>query len=366
MKKRPLFVFAGQSNMMGAAVYPATDVFEHKNSFEYKQKPRFAGCQTGEFTRKSHPCGEFIYTNEAMPLAYSKKMMDAHGNSYLNKYSENTYFCPAMANLKSDAEKTTQPFDDFSESDFQHGASLAPLLVREWERLGQSCAYTHITKGGVSISHFFSNEMAAQYENRITEYNAEHNTTLSPNTRHTPLCNGAALAFDSKVCDFFTDAKLKFPDEDTSLRALIWCQGENDALYGDEYQNYKYKLEVLWEHSKKLGFTHFFFVRIGFWEELDTREIMRAQEDFCAGRKDAYMLTRAMSFMPYNGMDESKFYALAPEDEYRNCRDSYHGFDNLHINQRGFQTVANHAIKTLKAVLLDNTEPTVEEEIVKF
>ena len=33
--KRELFVFAGQSNMMGASVYPAKQQIVYKNSFEY-------------------------------------------------------------------------------------------------------------------------------------------------------------------------------------------------------------------------------------------------------------------------------------------------------------------------------------------
>ena len=38
MKKRELFVFAGQSNMMGAGVYPPRQNIEVNNSFEYLQK----------------------------------------------------------------------------------------------------------------------------------------------------------------------------------------------------------------------------------------------------------------------------------------------------------------------------------------
>ena len=352
--------------MMGAAVYPATDVFEHNDSYEYKQKPRHIGKETGEFTNKSHPCGEFIYYPSAKGLAYSPEMTDKNGNSKLNAYSKNCAFCPAMANLKSDKDKTTQPFDNFSESEFQVGATLAPLLVREWEKLGQSCAYAHISKGGVSISHFFTNEMAAQYEEKIAAYNANNNASLDANTRHDQLCNDSATAFESKISDFFEDSEKVFAGDDISVKALIWCQGENDALYNDTRNNYKHKLEVLWEKMTGLGFTHFFLVRIGFWDGIDTREIMLAQEEFCAENKDAYMLTRSMSYMPYNGMDEGKFYTRSPEDEYRNCRDSYHGFDNLHINQKGFQAIADHASKNLKAVLLDNTAPSLEDEIVRF
>ena len=364
MKKRNLFVFAGQSNMMGAAVYPATDIFEHRDSFEYKYAPKMYGESEGFFSSHSHPCGEFIYADEQIEIAKTDR--DENGKSRLNKYSQNCYFCPAMANILSDENKTTQPFDNFSQSSFQVGATLAPLLIREWEKLGQSCAYTHITKGGVSISHFFSDAMVKDYEQRIIKYNSLHNSNISPNTRHTPMCDGAARAFDKKVMSFFEEAKIRFSGEDTSIKALIWCQGENDAIYNDNKENYRLKLEVFWEHLKGLGFTHMFFIRIGFWEGLDTRQIMQAQEEFCREQLDCHMLTRVMSFMPFEGMDEGKYYLSAPADEYRYCRDSYYGFDNLHINQKGFQVVANHAIKNLKAVLLDKAEPTLEDELVRF
>lgn len=39
-RKRPLFAFAGQSNMMGAPVYETSEQIYFKNSFEYLHKKR--------------------------------------------------------------------------------------------------------------------------------------------------------------------------------------------------------------------------------------------------------------------------------------------------------------------------------------
>ena len=96
MKKRDLFVFAGQSNMMGAAVFPPRQEICLKDSYEYKHKVRRLGAERGEFVKSGYPCGEFSYTDEAMTLAYLPENVDENGNSRLANYSGSTCFCPAM------------------------------------------------------------------------------------------------------------------------------------------------------------------------------------------------------------------------------------------------------------------------------
>ena len=49
MKKRDLFVFAGQSNMMGAAVLPIEVTISAADCYEYKHKPRRMGESRGSF-----------------------------------------------------------------------------------------------------------------------------------------------------------------------------------------------------------------------------------------------------------------------------------------------------------------------------
>ena len=55
--KRPLLVFAGQSNMMGAAVFEATRQIHFKNSFEYLHKPKRFGSAIGDFKNFGFPAG---------------------------------------------------------------------------------------------------------------------------------------------------------------------------------------------------------------------------------------------------------------------------------------------------------------------
>ena len=159
--KRDLFVFAGQSNMMGAAVFPPKKALQIKDSYEYKHKSRRLGAPMGNFVPAGYPVGEFSYID--MKKAYTTDMVNEKGESKLDNYIQNTYFCPSMSNLDSETDKSVLPFYTFSEATARHGATLAPLLAEEWEKLGQCCAYAHIAKGGVAIAHFMDEVMATVY-----------------------------------------------------------------------------------------------------------------------------------------------------------------------------------------------------------
>ena len=63
--KRELFVFAGQSNMMGAAVYPPQMPINMDKSYEYKHKPKRLGAPRGKFVSTVYPVGEFSYKDMA-------------------------------------------------------------------------------------------------------------------------------------------------------------------------------------------------------------------------------------------------------------------------------------------------------------
>ena len=90
---------------------------------------------------------------------------------------------------------------------------------------------------------------------------------------------------------------------------------------------------------------------------------MKAQEEFCLETEDAYMLTRVCSFIPYNGQDLVKWYADDIVDNYADCRDSFYGFVNDHVNEKGFKLIAKSAIENLKRVLIDKTSTVLEEEL---
>lgn len=324
--KRPLFVFAGQSNMMGAAVYPASEQIYFKNSLEYLHKPRRFGEKSGEFKNYGFPCGEFSY----------KDLKKAYGNtndfsikSQLTNYTENTYFCPSMCNLENEEEKSEASFKDYNEATAQIGTSLAPFIVNELEENGFACAYTHIAKGSVKISHYLEGE-ACEY-------------------------------FYQKVNDFFADSEIKFPNDDLSEKVLVWLQGESNTEIG--YENYKASLKQFWKRLKENGFTKFFMIRVGYWGNKAITDIMKAQEDFCKEEENAYMLTRVCSFFEFKGQQNTENWFKNPiTEEFTPCRDSFYGFDNQHINEKGFKVIAKYALPNIIKILFENKEPLLEEE----
>lgn len=358
--KRDLFVFAGQSNMMGAAVFPPKKVLHIENSYEYKHKAHRLG--KGElFVKAGYPVGEFSYID--LDKAYSYDMTDKNGNSTLTDYINNTYFCPAMSNLKSEKTKEVFSFSAFSESTAPDGVTLAPFLAEKWEELGNSCAYAHVAKGGVSIDYYMTDEMCDEYTCLMEEYNRENNMNYDVHISDGRRMVGAAEYFFEKCCDFFTDAEKHFESDDLSNKCLFWLQGESDA--GRSAVEYEIKLEILWNRLKKIGFTHFFCIRIDFFGSNGISKVMKAQEDFVSSHDDVYMLTRAASYLTYPGQNEEDWFITPPVEEYRNCRDSYFGYNNNHINEKGFSLIAERAVKNLYRVLCENKEPILEEENIK-
>jgi hypothetical protein len=67
---------------------------------------------------------------------------------------------------------------------------------------------------------------------------------------------------------------------------------------------------------------------------------MKAQEEFCKDTPDAFMMTRAYSLMPYVGQEQSEWFNEIPTEEYQYCRDSFYGFGNQHVNEKGHLLLA--------------------------
>ncbi|MBQ3553191.1 MAG: hypothetical protein IJA08_00690 [Clostridia bacterium] len=357
-KRRDLFVFAGQSNMMGASVYPPKKTICVEHSYEYKHKPRRLGHSKGAFVLAGYPAGEFSYVD--MKRAYAPDLVNERGESRLTDYQKNTFFCPAMSSLASNEDKTEHPFSTFSEATIQKGATLAPILAEEWEKLGYACAYAHIAKGAIPIAHYLTDDMALEYRKRMTEYNRSHNTCFEetmPMERRMP---GAADYFFEKCKDFFVDAEKTFSEDKLSAKCFFWLQGEGDA--GCSAVEYEFQLDVLWDALKSIGFTHFFCIRVDYFGKPEIDRIMEAQERFTKKHPDAYMLTRAASYFPYAGREESDWFVAPPAEEYHNCRDSFYGYENQHINEKGFCVIARHGVKNLCRILIDDKEPCVEPE----
>jgi len=323
--KKPLFVFAGQSNMLGAPVYEATEQIYYKNSAEYMHKRRRFGQRYGEFKTYAFPTGEFSY--KSLDEAYGENR-NADMKSTLNDHGRHVFFGASMSNLLSDEEKKVYPFAHFSEDNNRKAPSMAPYIVQGLEDKGYSCLYTHIAKGGVAIKHF--------------------------------LEGGAAEYFNEKVADFFSEAKEKYPDDDISEKILVCHQGESDKANG--YDCYKEALYKLWENAKNLGFTKFFMVRVGYFGTDSITDVMKAQEDFCNECNEAYMITRVASFIPWKGKNDADWFIDQTSEEFTFCRDSFHGFANGHINEKGFKVIAKYAVPNIIRILYENKQPVVEKE----
>ena len=343
--KRDIFVFAGQSNMMGAAVFPPKRELHINNSYEYKHKAKRLG-RGDLFVKAGYPAGEFSYID--LKAAYAEDMTDENGNSKLADYINNTYFCPAMSNLKSEGTKELFTFSSFSESTALDGATLAPFLAEEWEKLGGSCAYAHIAKGGVSIDYYLTDKMIRENGLDIPQRNR---------------ISGAPEYFFEKCRDLFFDAEKRFLNDEISEKCFFWFQGESDANCVPS--EYKRKLSIIWDELKKIGFTRLFCIRIDYFGADGISGVMRAQEDFVSCHADAYMLTRVASYLTYPGQNETDWFVTPPSAEYQNCRDSFFGYNNNHINEKGFSLIAERAAQNLYRVLRENKKPLLEEENIK-
>lgn len=356
--RRDLFVFAGQSNMMGASVYPPKMQMSIAKSYEYKHKAKRLGSSRGDFVLGGYPVGEFSYKN--MEKAYATNMINENNKSLMTNYRDNTYFCPGMSSLKDGVETD---FGWFSEATASNGASLAPMLVWEWENAGYASSYAHIAKGGVSIAHFVTDDMVHEYRLRIKEYNHSNGTNYLEDIPTWKRMPGAAEYFLEKCRDFFVDSKNVFTEDDMSERCLFWLQGESDADL--DVIEYELLLEVLWDALKKIGFTRFFCFRVGFFGKDSVVNVMKAQECFVQKHQDAYMITRVGSYFPYVGQNEAEWFIEPPGLEYRNCRDSFYGFSNQHINEKGFALMAKSSVENLRRVLIEGVEPILEIENIR-
>ena len=359
--KRDLFVFAGQSNMMGASVFPPQKTLQIQNSYEYKHNPKRRGREEGIFVKAGYPVGEFSYID--LVKAYADGGVDENGKSKLCDYISNAYFCPSMSNLVSEEPKAVSKFASYSESTAKNGVTLAPFLAEAWEEMGNACAYAHIAKGCVSIDYYLTEEMAAEYARRMDAYNRENGCTYDTELSKAYHIAGAAEYFFEKCRDFFADAEKHFEGDNLSGKCFFWLQGESDAGRSDV--EYEKKLEILWERLKTIGFTNFFCIRIDYFGSNGISKVMKAQEDFVSRHADAYMLTRAASYLTYPGQKEDDWFISPPGEEYRDCRDSFFGYNNNHINEKGFSLIAERAVKNLYRVLRENKEPILEEENIK-
>lgn len=319
MKKINL-VFAGQSNMAGAAVFAPKVPIIAPNSREFTLRYGFRNA--------GYPCGEFLYKDGC--------------DDNTTDYKENAFFAPSMCS--DDGNGGEHPFAVWSQNTFKPGPTLAPTAAMMLEQRGIAVNYAHIAKGATGIMHYFSKEMAAEYGS-LPAYKP-HNTM-----------DGAFECFCKKISTFLEQSKAELGNY------FVWLQGESDAgKYSvDEYIR---ALEILWKNVKSLGFDGMLIIRVDYFGNEKIVDIMRAQERFAAQNDDVYIMTRAASFFTYCGRDESAWFVTPPDAKYHNCRDSFHGYSNQHINEKGFFTIAEAFANNLIR-LINGEAPILEQEIIK-
>lgn len=347
-----LFVFSGQSNMMGACVLPPKHELKIGRSLEYKYKPVHQGTGDGFFLPVSYDCGEFLYKD--ISAAYAKT--DEEGRSLMRDYENNTYFVSALSNLKSEKEKTVFPFSEYSESTKNTACSIVPYFCEEWERLGKAALVAHIAQGSAPIKHFFSKAMTDEYN----AFAAERGLAKL-------CCDGEAERVFIKKCRaFFADAEKAFGARKMGEKVLVWNQGESDSA--DSAEEYEKKLCIFWNKAKEAGFDKLFILRCSFWGTHKTANVMAAQEHFALTHDDAFIITRAFSLMPDAGFmpNIADFYTEVPGEEYYFCRDSYYGYSNPHINEKGFMLAAKTAARNAFRVLKEHKEPSLERDTVRY
>ncbi len=348
-----LFVFAGQSNMMGAAhLAPEEDILV-KNAFEYKYAPVLKGGDKGEFVYAQNPAGDWHYIDPA--TAYGADYIDvASGKSKLSNYSANTYFLPASRDLE-------KGFSGQSEYLHYPSASMPPYFAKYYSELGNSCIYAHMAKGACKIIHYFTSDTAEEYNRLITEYNSTNSTNYS--TISVKNLSGAGDAFDAKYTAMLNDYAEFKPESTISNKCFVWLQGESDT---HKYVEYKLKLQALWSHLQTLGFTHFFIARVGFWGSTAIIEEIKAQTDFCAENENCYIVTRAPSLIPHPSATISNWWANEPSSEYDNCRDSYiSNTSNNHFNEKAHKIFAKKSAQNIDRILHMGLPPVLEEENIK-
>ncbi len=341
MKKRDIFVFCGQSNMMGQGTLPPKHSLDIKDSLEFKYNKQYIGAGPATFQRVGYDCGEFSYCD------IDKAYPDKNQKSTLGENGVNAYFTPPLSNY-------TMGYADMTESNCPNAPCMVPYFCERYEQLGEKPIVAHMAKGNVNIIHYFSREMIEEY-NRLKPAAWE---ALETN----PMQEGAHRFFTQKSLALFDAAAEKFGDA-VGKKVFVWLQGESNAK--DSKEEYKLKLEILHRHLKAMGFDHFFCVRVGYWGSPKILDIILAQEEFCRETENACIISRAVSHMPDCRWHlPENWFRRAPGEDYLACRDTYYGHPNPHINEKGQMLVGREVAENAYRVLIEELAPELGEELL--
>ena len=204
--------------------------------------------------------------------------------------------------------------------------------------------------------------MLSRYNTLICGYNEENGAAYPVLTLGD--LSGAGEAFADKYRAMVEDFPGFAPEKTVKNKCFVWLQGESDSQ--SSYAAYKLKMQVLWEHLQNLGFTHFFVLRVGYWDNPGILNVIKAQEDFCAENENCHIVTRAPSLIPCPGATTANWWLEEPAAEYQNCRDCYlTGTGNLHFNENAMILFAQRSAENVHRILHLGEEPLLEAENIR-
>ncbi len=345
MKKRDIFVFCGQSNMMGACDFPPKHNLKIESSVEFKFKNKYLGRGNSSFEKVSYRCGDFLYSDiaEAYPNGEELSRLGEDHRRIL-------YFIGSVAS-------EGKGFSFYSEAEHTDGPCILPYFCEFYEEYGEEPIVAHIAKGSAWATQYFNDEMCDKFNKNKPAESADIQ----------PLQAGANEAFTAKCVDLFAEADKQF---DVGKKVFLLLQGESDLA--NTYDEYKLKLEILREYIKSIGFDYFFCIRVGAWGNPHIINVMKAQEDFCKEHDDCFMVSREISYMPHVKKpgavvkpEPDGWFIKEPDEKYLFCRDSfYEGHTNPHINEKGFLLAAREVADNAYRILVENKEPVLGEELL--
>lgn len=355
-----LFVFSGQSNMMGGVFYedftagygpwPKTNGIVDVENTSYIQQPVYAEETAGSYEYK-------YLTDTFETVDYTNPTGE------LIKTEDGTALCKASGTYEINGTTMVAPF------------------VKEYTAHGYKSISAHIALGGTQACDWMTSSEIAQVL-LSQEFDFHMQSGATPQSTSPRLVGGdeRVLLFERKLEAMLQSFGREFPNGKIGSKNFVWLQGENDAdalftatgLTGDAATNamlgsmtlYKKCLEVLWTRLQSYGFDNFMIVRVGFWTNPNRDiAIMAAQEQFAAETEGVSVLTRAMSYMPN---PKSNYWgSQTVEEDYRLCRGvNYAIWGNPHLNEKGHIVIGTRSADMAAEILHGGTSYELEEELI--
>ena len=67
----------------------------------------------------------------------------------------------------------------------------------------------------------------------------------------------------------------------------------------------------------------------------------------------------------YQEQDIDNWHLTPPTEEVLFCRDSFYGFYNQHINEKGFRVIAKYAVPNAIRIIFEGKQPCLEQELLR-